>query len=127
LSNLSTLVTNTGFRPGRAARVLVSGVEAGTVGEVAPAVLDALNVEWKNKINSAAPLACDKQIGRGSFQSNKHWEGNVVWGDTHVTFESGQTTASWPTTTVNGHTTVHDNLFTGATGPKATDAVLINP
>ena len=38
-------VTNTGFRPGRAARVLVSGVEAGTVGEVAPAVLDALNLE----------------------------------------------------------------------------------
>jgi len=38
-------VTNTGFRPGRAARVLVSGVEAGTVGEIAPAVLDALNLE----------------------------------------------------------------------------------
>ena len=38
-------VTNTGFRPGRAARVLVSGVEAGTVGQVAPAVLDALNLE----------------------------------------------------------------------------------
>ena len=38
-------VTNTGFRPGRAARVLVAGVEAGTVGEVAPAVLDALNLE----------------------------------------------------------------------------------
>jgi len=38
-------VTNAGFRPGRAARVLVSGVEAGTVGEVAPAVLDALNLE----------------------------------------------------------------------------------
>jgi phenylalanyl-tRNA synthetase beta chain len=38
-------VVDTGFRPGRAARVLVSGIEAGTVGEVAPAVLDALGLE----------------------------------------------------------------------------------
>jgi phenylalanyl-tRNA synthetase beta chain len=38
-------VTNPGFRAGRAARVLVSGVEAGTVGEIAPSVLDALNLE----------------------------------------------------------------------------------
>ncbi len=41
----STRSSITGFRAGRAARVLVSGVEAGTVGEVAPAVLDALNLE----------------------------------------------------------------------------------
>jgi phenylalanyl-tRNA synthetase beta chain len=38
-------VVNPGFRAGRAARVLVSGVEAGTVGEVAPLVLDALDLE----------------------------------------------------------------------------------
>ena len=38
-------VVNPGFRAGRAARVLVSGVEAGAVGEVAPTVLDALNLE----------------------------------------------------------------------------------
>jgi phenylalanyl-tRNA synthetase beta chain len=36
---------NPGFRAGRAAKVLVSGVEAGTVGEIAPPVLDALNLE----------------------------------------------------------------------------------
>jgi phenylalanyl-tRNA synthetase beta chain len=38
-------VGHPGFRPGRAARVLVAGVDAGTVGEVAPAVLEALDLE----------------------------------------------------------------------------------
>jgi phenylalanyl-tRNA synthetase beta chain len=37
--------TLAGFRPGRAARVMLSGVDAGTVGEVAPQVLAALNLE----------------------------------------------------------------------------------
>ena len=35
----------TGYRAGRAARVLVDGDDVGTVGEVAPAVLDALGLE----------------------------------------------------------------------------------
>jgi phenylalanyl-tRNA synthetase beta chain len=35
----------TGYRPGRAARLLISGVEAGTIGEVAPEVLARLGVE----------------------------------------------------------------------------------
>ncbi|MET1071061.1 MAG: phenylalanine--tRNA ligase subunit beta, partial [Umezawaea sp.] len=35
----------TGYRAGRAARVLVGGHDAGTVGEVAPAVLDALGLD----------------------------------------------------------------------------------
>jgi len=34
-----------GYRPGRAARVVVDGVEVGVVGEVAPAVLGALGLE----------------------------------------------------------------------------------
>jgi phenylalanyl-tRNA synthetase beta chain len=37
--------TLTGYRAGRAARVLVDGHDAGTVGEVAPAVLDALGLD----------------------------------------------------------------------------------
>ncbi len=35
----------TGYRPGRAARLVLSGTEAGTVGEVAPEVLAALGLE----------------------------------------------------------------------------------
>jgi phenylalanyl-tRNA synthetase beta chain len=38
-------VTLTGYRAGRAARVMVDGHDAGTVGEVAPAVLDALGLD----------------------------------------------------------------------------------
>lgn len=91
------------------------------------AVLDALNVEWKNRTNASAPILADRQVGKGSFWNNKYWEGSVVWGDTHVSYESGQSSTTWPTTTVNGYTTVNDNLFTGTTGPTATDTVLINP
>jgi phenylalanyl-tRNA synthetase beta chain len=35
----------TGYRPGRAGKVVVGGRDAGTVGEVAPAVLDALGLD----------------------------------------------------------------------------------
>ena len=94
---------------------------------VSYALLDATNVEWKNKINSAAPLGCDKQVGKGSYWNEKFWEGSVVWGDTHVTFESGQTEKSWPSTTMNGTTNAHDDLFNGNKGPKSTDAVMENP
>ncbi|MFN8026276.1 MAG: phenylalanine--tRNA ligase subunit beta [Acidimicrobiia bacterium] len=38
-------VANPGFRAGRAATVTVSGVAAGTVGEISPTVLDALHLE----------------------------------------------------------------------------------
>ena len=91
------------------------------------AVLDAENFEWKNRINAFAPLACDKQVGKGTFWDDKFWQGEVVWGDSHVSWEGGEKSTSWPSTTINGHTTVRDDLFAGTTGPAATDAVLINP
>jgi hypothetical protein len=94
---------------------------------VSYALLDATNVEWKNKVNAAAPLACDKQVGKGSYWNNKFWEGSVMWGDTHITYESGENEKSWPSTTINGTTNVHDDLFKGNKGPKSTDAVMENP
>ena len=94
---------------------------------VSYALLDAENVEWKNKVNASAPLGSDKQVRGGSFWNTKWWEGDVVWGDTHVTWETGQTSGAWPSTTIGGNTTANDDLFSGDTGKDAKDAVLMNP
>ena len=103
---------------------------AGAKNNLSYGCLEAKNSEWKNKINSAAPLLADRNINgtatKKTFWNNNNWEGDVVWGDTHVSWESGQNNLSWPTTTINGTTNVHDDLVVGG-GGNYTDAKICDP
>jgi len=113
-----------------APNITLTGAVGTTVGNLSYALEEAKCAEWKNKTNASCPMSGDKQVtATSSFWNTKYWEGSVGWGDTHVSYESGQSATTWPTTTVNGSTTPNDPLFTGgeASNSPATDVCLINP
>lgn len=74
---------------------------------------------WKNN-HHATPWVSDRLIeGQGSLWG-KPWQGFVVWGDGHVTFEKSQ---KLDVTSIGGSRTQDDDLFAG---DVETDAVMIH-
>jgi len=112
----------------------VLGAAPATPGNISYALLEAKNPEWKNKVNASCPIGADRQITDGTYTSfwrqattNPAWEGDVLWGDTHITYETpGSSGNAWPQTTVNGNNKANDDLFKDGGSPY-TDAKLYNP
>ncbi len=95
------------------------------------------NAEWRNTINSQAPILSDRVIAQtgatfvpgteadySSLHSENNWRGNVAYNDGHVEFE---TTPLLTLTKMGDVETESDDLFEDASNTAATgeDAVLI--
>ena len=93
--------------------------------------------EWRNTINSQAPIASDRVIERtgqvfatgttttyASLHSDANWKGNVAYNDGHVEFEGN---VELNTTKYGDNITDDDDLFEDASGASAAgeDALMI--
>jgi len=65
---------------------------------------------WKSSwdTNSSMPLASDEGTNNGSYWDNEQWQGNVGWGDGHVTREGNQILDQ---TKVGGQSTQDDDIW----------------
>lgn len=90
-----------------------------TIDNLSFAFLHPQSNGWKNN-HHATPWVSDRLIdGQGSLWG-KPWQGFVVWGDGHVTFEKSQ---KLDVTSIGGNRTQDDDLFSG---DVETDAVMIH-
>jgi hypothetical protein len=83
--------------------------------------------EWRNKLNAGCPMICDRNRGTPVAPSsswstwyNPTWQGNVAWGDCHVTWETSPIFG----VTIYGNTSTTSNLWAPGT---SSNAGMVNP
>ena len=104
-------------------QVLVCTVFAANNCEISYAVLAHHNVEYKNNTNASAPMIADRPVNassddRSAWKTNI-WEGSVAWGDTHVSFQTGDGSVNGSgrkmLTRIGGVVTSNDDIFDAGT------------
>jgi hypothetical protein len=110
-----TTAAAAGFGPGNVSYALLSTKLTG----------GAQNTEWHNNVNAGCPLICDRNRGTpaapASSWSKAGWQGDIAWGDTHVTFENAPKNLN---ETICGNATGTNDLWAPAT---SSNGGMVNP
>jgi hypothetical protein len=84
-----------------------------------------MDSQWHNMWNAGCSMICDRNRGTSaapkSSWSKTGWQGNVVWGDTMVTFETSSTNLN---EALDGNKCPINNLWAPAT---SSNAGMVNP